>query len=180
VAWRTEAVPPAPGQPADLAIRADIEIPGRHISVGWSLRRNNDKSLPASHTVEVKFTPTPGFGHGGIANVPGVLMKQSESTRGVPLRGLAVRASTNFFLIGLSSVDAEMRSNMRLLKERLWLDLPVVYGDGNRAIIAVEKGIPGERAFADAFAAWDDSKVGKNDSKQPPPLTVVEPKKVPR
>jgi hypothetical protein len=30
----------------------------------------------------------------------------------------------------------------------------VVYGDGKRAIIAVEKGAPGERAFNDAFAAW--------------------------
>jgi len=31
----------------------------------------------------------------------------------------------------------------------------VVYADGKRAIIAIEKGTPGERAFADAFAAWN-------------------------
>jgi hypothetical protein len=29
-------------------------------------------------------------------------------------------------------------------------DIPVVYGDGRRAIIAIEKGTPGERVFTDA------------------------------
>ena len=33
-------------------------------------------------------------------------------------------------------------------------DIPIVYGNGRRAILAIEKGTPGERAFADAFAAW--------------------------
>jgi hypothetical protein len=154
VVWRTEAVPPAPGQPPDVAVRADIEIPEQKLSARWSLRRNNDKALPASHTVEVMFTLPPDFAHGGITNIPGVLMKQSESTRGVPLAGLAVKVTNNFFLIGLSSVDADRERNIQLLKERAWFDLPVVYNDGRRAIIAIEKGTPGERAFARAFEAW--------------------------
>jgi hypothetical protein len=152
--WRTESVPPAPGQPPDLAIRADIEIPEQKISARWSLRRNDDKALPASHTVEVMFTLPPDFPHGGITNIPGVLMKQSESTRGVPLAGLAVKVTTNFFLIGLSSVEADRARNIQLLKERAWFDIPVVYNDGRRAIIAIEKGTPGDRAFARAFEAW--------------------------
>jgi len=152
--WRTEAVPPAPGQAPDLAIRADIEIPEQKISARWSLRRNDDKALPASHTVEVLFTLPPDFPHGGITNIPGVLMKQSESTRGVPLAGLAVKVTNNFFLIGLSSVEGDRARNIQLLKERAWFDIPVVYNDGRRAIIAIEKGTPGERAFARAFEAW--------------------------
>ena len=146
--WRTEPVPPAPGQPPDLAVRADIEIPERKISTRWSLRRNDDKALPASHTVEIMFTLPPDFPHGGISNIPGVLMKQAEQTRGVPLAGLAVKVTNNFFLIGLSSVDADMQRNIQLLKERSWFDIPIVYNDGRRAIIAIEKGTPGERAFA--------------------------------
>ena len=81
-------------------------------------------------------------------------MKQGEATRGVPLAGLAVKVTTNFFLIGLSSIEADMQRNIQLLKERSWFDIPVVYGDGKRAIIAIEKGTPGERAFNDAFASW--------------------------
>jgi hypothetical protein len=152
--WRTEAVAPAPGQQPDLAIRADIEIPEQKISARWSLRRNDDKALPASHTVEVMFTLPPDFPHGGITNIPGVLMKQSESTRGVPLAGLAVKVTNNFFLIGLSSVEGDRARNIQLLKERSWFDIPVVYNDGRRAIIAIEKGTPGDRAFARAFEAW--------------------------
>ena len=43
---------------------------------------------------------------------------------------------------------------MQLLKERAWFDIAIVYTNGRRAILAVEKGSPGDRAFADAFAAW--------------------------
>ena len=152
--WRLKSIPPAAGKPPDLAIRADIEIPEQKISARWSLRRNDDKSLPASHTVEVMFTLPPDFPHKGITNIPGVLMKQSESTRGVPLAGLAVKVTNNFFLIGLSSVDADRQRNIQLLKERAWFDIPLVYEDGRRAILAIEKGTPGERAFTKAFEAW--------------------------
>jgi hypothetical protein len=152
--WRTEATPPAPGQPPDIAIRADIEIPEQKISARWSLQRNDDTALPASHTAELMFTLPPDFPHGEITNIRGILMKQSESTRGVALAGLAVKVSKNFFLIGPSSVDAERARNIQLLKERAWFDITVVYNDGRRALIAIEKGTPGERAFARAFKAW--------------------------
>ena len=118
----------------------------------WSLRRNDDKQLPASHLVEIAFTLPPDFPHRGISNIPGMLMKQGETVRGIPLRGLGVKVATNFFLIGLSSVDADMQRNIELLNEGSWFDIPVVYSDGKRAIIAIEKGTPGERAFADALA----------------------------
>jgi hypothetical protein len=152
--WRTERVAPGPGQQPDVVVRAEIEIPEQKVQVRMSLRRNDDTQLPASHTVEIVFTLPPDFVHGGIANIPGILMKQGETTRGVPLNGVAVKVTTNFFLIGLSSVDADMQRNVQLLKERSWFDIPVVYADGKRAIIAVEKGIPGERAFTEAFTTW--------------------------
>jgi len=153
-AWRIEQVAPGPGQKPDIVVRAEIEIPEQKVSVRLSLRRNDDKQLPASHAVEIVFTLPPDFPHGGISNIPGILMKQGATTRGVPLSGVAVKVTANFFLIGLSSVDVEMQRNMQLLKERSWFDIPVVYGDGKRAIIAIEKGTPGERAFTEAFAIW--------------------------
>src|SRR6202166_2692721 len=153
--WRTETVSPGAGLAPELAVRADIEIPDRRMTVTWSLRRNTDKALPASHTIEIMFNLPADFPGGGIANVPGVLMKQSEQARGTPLAGLAVKVTNGFFLIGLSAVDADMQRNIQLLKERPWFDIPVVYTSGGRAILALEKGPPGERAFADAFAAWE-------------------------
>jgi hypothetical protein len=152
--WRTETVTPGPGQPPELAVRADVEVPERKLAMTWSFRRNTDKGLPASHTVEIMFKLPPDFPSGGISNVPGILMKQAEQTRGVPLAGLAVKVTNGFYLIGLSSVDADKERNLALLKERGWFDIPVVYNNNRRAILAMEKGTPGDRAFAEAFKAW--------------------------
>lgn len=152
--WRTETVSPGPGRPPELAIRADVEIPERRMTMTFSLRRNTDQTLPASHTIEVMFNLPADFPQGGISNVPGVLMKQAEQTRGTPLAGLAVKVTNNFFLIGLSAVESDQARNIQLLKERAWFDIPIVYNNNRRAILAIEKGTPGERAFAEAFAAW--------------------------
>jgi hypothetical protein len=152
--WRTETVSPGPGLPPELAVRADVEIPERRITMTWSLRRNTDPNLPATHTVEIMFKLPQDFPAGGVSNVPGILMKQAEQTRGTPLAGLAVKVTNGFFLIGLSAVDADRERNVQLLKERAWFDIPVVYSNNRRAILALEKGPPGERAFADAFRAW--------------------------
>jgi hypothetical protein len=155
VVWRIDNVSPSPGLPARLAIRADVEIPERHISLRWSLRSNDDDALPASHTIELMFKLPPDDPHGGISSIPGVLMKTTESTPGDQLAGIGVKAAPNLFLISLSTAEADMQHNVQLLKERPWFDIPVAFGDGRRAIIAVEKGTPGERAFAEAFAAWE-------------------------
>jgi hypothetical protein len=154
VIWKTDTVSPGPGQPPEIAVRGDLEIPERHLNMTISVRRNTDKALPASHTIEIMFNLPPDFPFGGISNVPGILMKQAEQTRGSPLAGLAVKVTAGFFLVGLSSAEADMQRNLELLKDRAWFDIPVVYGNGRRAILAVEKGTPGERAFNEAFAAW--------------------------
>jgi hypothetical protein len=152
--WRTETITPGPGTAPDLAVRADLEIPERRITMTFSLRRNSDQALPASHTIEVTFNLPADFPFGGISNVPGILMKQAEQTRGVPLAGSAVKVTNGFYLIGLSNSDAEKDRNVQLLKERAWFDIPVVYNNNRRAILAMEKGTPGERVFAEAFKVW--------------------------
>jgi hypothetical protein len=154
--WRTETISPGPGLAPELAIRAEVEIPERHMRMTWSLRRNTDKALPASHTIEIMFTLPADFDQGGIGNVPGVLMKPDEQARGVPLAGLAVKVTTGYFLIGLSAVDVDVQRNIQLLKERDWFDIPIVYASGKRAILALEKGTPGVRAFEEAFRAWGE------------------------
>ena len=152
--WRTETVSAASGFEPEPALRADVEIPERRMTVTWSLRRNTDKAVAASHTIEIVFNLPADFPGGGIANVPGILMKQAEQARGTPLSGLAVKVTNGFFLIGLSAADTDVQHNVQLLKERSWFDIPIVYANGGRAILAMEKGPSGDSAFADAFAAW--------------------------
>ncbi len=155
VIWRTEPVKVPAGQPPDIAVRADIEVPERNLKMSMLIRRNTDASLPASHTVELTFVLPPDFGT-TVANVPGILMKSNEQTRGTPLAGLAVKVTDGFFLVGLSNVEADRARNLQLLKERSWFDIPLVYANQRRSIIAIEKGAPGERAFNEAFTAWGE------------------------
>jgi hypothetical protein len=156
VVWRTEQIKPTAGQQPDIAVRADIDIPDRKFKMTMSFRRNTDTSLPASHTAELTFILPSDFAGGGVGNVPGILMKSNEQARGTPLAGLAVKVTDGFFLVGLSNVDADRARNIQLLKERSWFDVPLVYVNQRRAIIAIEKGAPGERAFNDAFAVWGE------------------------
>ncbi len=156
VIWRTEPIKASGNQKADVAVRADIEIPDRKFKMTMSFRRNTDTSLPASHTAELTFILPQDFSGGGVGNVPGILMKSNEQARGTPLAGLAVKVTDGFFLVGLSNVDSDRARNLQLLKERSWFDVPLVYVNQRRAIIAIEKGSPGERAFNDAFAIWGE------------------------
>jgi Caspase domain len=154
VVWSTEPVKATASEPADVAVHADIDIPDRKFKMTISFRRNTDKSLPASHTAELTFMLPADFADGGIANVPGILMKSTEDARGVALAGLGVKVTDGFFLVALSNVDADRIHNLQLLKERAWFDIPLLYTNQRRAILAIEKGAAGERAYAEAFAFW--------------------------
>lgn len=150
--WRTEPAPSAAGPASGVAIRADVNIPARGIVMRLTLLRNEDKKLPASRLVKIRFTLPPDFPHAGIKGIPAPLMKRSEISRGAALNSIAVQATENSFVVGL--LDAKARRNAALLKEWPWFEIPVVYNDGLRALIAIRKGAPGTRAFAKAFSAW--------------------------
>jgi hypothetical protein len=154
VTWRTESVSGGQNQPLETALRGEIEIPGRNVKATLVIRRNADATLPASHTIELQFTLPEDFPNAGIANVPGILMKADESARGAAMAGLSVRVTNGFFLIGLSNLETERTVNEQLLRDRGWLDIPILYDNGRRAVLTLEKGTPGAQAFNDAFAAW--------------------------
>ena len=163
--WSVATLPSRAGGAPEVAVRVDIAVPERRMRLRFELRRNTDISLPASHTAELHFTLPSGFVHGGIQNVPGLLMKASEQARGAPIAGVTVKVTDGMFMIGLSSADADRQRNIAMLKERAWIDVPVVYDDGRRAILAFEKGPTGERALSAAFAAWDGAALPAGEPK---------------
>jgi hypothetical protein len=83
-----------------------------------------------------------------------LLMKSDEVARGAPLRGLSVKIAENTFLMGLSNRQEDRAFNLAHLQENAWIDIPVVYSNQRRAIIAIEKGASGTAIFQTAFAAW--------------------------
>jgi hypothetical protein len=154
VTWRADRVEAA-GQPPEIVVHADVRIPDLKMKMKLDFKRNTDKSLPASHTVELAFAMPQDVAGGGVIAVPGLLMKFSERGRGVPLVGQAVKVTEGFFLVGLSNVAADREGNLQLLKERQWIDVPMVYANQRRGILAIEKGLHGEDIFHDAMEAWE-------------------------
>ena len=81
---------------------------------------------------------------GGVQNVPGVLMKQAEQTRGAPLAGLAVKVTPGYLPDrACPRSRADMQRNLQLLKERSWFDIPIIYNNNRRAILAHREGHAG-------------------------------------
>ncbi|MGJ4949946.1 helicase [Bradyrhizobium sp. HKCCYLS20291] len=149
VTWRVE--PGAGAVPA--SIKGDIEIDQR-MTATLLLRPNVENEMPASHIMEVKFNLPEDASRTGVDTLRGVSMKARESGRGAPLSALTAKVTPTFFMIALSAGDVDTKRNVLLLKGKEWIDIPIVYSGGSRAVLAIEKGADGERAFKDAFAAW--------------------------
>ena len=148
VIWHTEQVVSTDEPLPKLVIRADVEIPDRQVTVKLVVAHNDDRSFRASHTVEIVVTLPPDFVHGGVINIPRILMKQGETTPGIPLNSVAVMITRGLFQIGLSNIGTDRQRNIELIKELSWIDLQILYSDGNWAILGLEKAPLGDRALA--------------------------------
>ena len=151
--WRTDSIR-VEGKPEELSAHADVDIPSRGLRATISFKRNLDPTLPASHVIELTFRTPADFDGGGVATVPGMLTKANEQARGAPLAGLSVKVTAGSFLIGLSNVAADRERNLQQLAERPWFDIPIVYANQRRGILAVEKGDAGQLVFRTVLAAW--------------------------
>ncbi|MBX3597512.1 MAG: hypothetical protein KF874_08080 [Rhizobiaceae bacterium] len=154
IVWSVVQESPGADQPPEPAIRAEATIPGKELQLRMTIRRNADATLPASHIVEMIFLTPENFEGGGIDNVLRIALKSSEQDAGTPLSGIPAKISDGFFLIALNDSPQDKDANMRLLLERSWLDVPLVYKSGRRALITMEKGIPGEKVFDDVLKSW--------------------------
>ena len=154
VVWSIVNEAPTAGQPPEPAIRAVADVPDQSMRLTMTIRRNADETLPASHVIELMFdTPNDAAG-GEIANVQRLALKPTEQARGEPLIGVAGRISDGFFIIALNDLDQAVTSNLALLRGQEWIDIPLAYSSGQRALISLEKGLPGERVFREALDAW--------------------------
>lgn len=154
VAWRIDTDTNRQGQGPERVIRGLVEIPDRNMRLLISIRRNSDPALPASHTIELLFETPQDFVHGAVDGIPGVRMKPSEQAQGLQLVGPTVRITAGYFLTGLSALGTAREQNVILLRDRPWLDIPLVYRNGRLAVLAIEKGVTGEQVFQEAFRGW--------------------------
>ncbi len=124
-------------------VESAIASPERHISMTMWIRRNADRALAVSHTIEIMFNVPADFPFGGISKISGIMMKETEEAPGTSPAGLTVTVTSESILIALSAAEGVVQGNTKLLEGRSWFDVPIVYNNGQRAIVAIETGIHG-------------------------------------
>ena len=154
VVWHLDSVSPGQGQPLATAVKADVDIPDAKLKVTMLMQKNPEPQLPASHTIEFHFLPQPDNALGPIKqiNVP-EMRKDDDAATGDPLAGVPVAITDNYFLVGLSRGGAEGQ-NIRLMTERNWFDMSLLFVSGKLGKLTFEKGAAGQRTFEDALKAW--------------------------
>lgn len=157
VVWSTAEESPGDNLPPEPVIRAEARVPGKDLQLKMTVRRNVDQSLPASHIIELIFLTPDNFGGGGVNNVLRVAMKRTEQDTGSPLLGIPAKIADGFFLVALNDSRADLEANSTLMRRQSWIDIPIVYTSGRRALITLEKGVPGERIFDEALEAWSQA-----------------------
>lgn len=165
VVWSLVNESPGGDLPAEPAIRGEATIPAKNLQLRITIRRNGDKTLPASHIVELIFLTPDNFEGGGIDSVLRMAMKDTEQAPGSPVIGIPAKIADGYFLLALNDGKAEIETNTTLLRRESWIDIPVVYKSGRRALMTLEKGIPGDKVFDDVMKAWEQTPVGQD---QPP------------
>ena len=88
--------------------------------------------------IEAVFTPLPGFIHGSISSLAGILVKEDEVKRGVSLARTGTATGANTFRVPLAQGDFEKAQNLRMLRDNPWISLAIVFSDGRRAVIALK------------------------------------------
>ncbi|MEM7463553.1 MAG: hypothetical protein AAF362_12840 [Pseudomonadota bacterium] len=156
IVWSIVQQPPSEGAAPESVIKGELEVPGRGLTAELTIKRNADESLSASHIIELLFDAPPDFSGGSVDTLARFVLKDSEQARGEPLVAVPVKIDNGFFMIALNNLEQARESNKRLLLESNWIDIPLGYTSGRRALLTLEKGAIGDKIYREAFADWDN------------------------
>ena len=154
IVWSVEQESPETGLQKEPVIVGRMDIPDKGLTLDLKIKRNTDPALSASHIIELLFSSPDGNPGDAIDNVARFVMKATEAARGDQLVAVPVRIDSGFFLIALNNLEQAIKTNTRMMEESEWIDIPVGYASGRRALVTLEKGDAGKSAFQEAFADW--------------------------
>jgi hypothetical protein len=151
--WST--IPPVPGHPATVALKADADIPVLKMHATMILRKNTDPTLQATHTIDLKFSFAEGAPITGVKNVE-PKMRNLGSTASEALTSAKLKISDFYFVIALANGDPDRAHNLDLMQTRAWFEFPLLLNDNRIAKLLFQKSSEAEAMLAKAFEAWND------------------------
>ncbi len=153
VVWRIKNDSVGGAKPEPV-IEGEIEVPERGIKALITAKRNTDTSLPASHIIEIVFSLPNDFEGGNIESVERIALKQTEQERGNALIAVPAKITDDFHMIALNDEKEALANNLELLRSREWIDIPITYRNGRRALMSLDKGETGKAVFQKAMTEW--------------------------
>lgn len=147
-------IPPATGQPATVAVKAEADIPDLKMHATMTLRKNTDPTLQATHTIDLKFSFAEGAPITGFKDVGLPQMRKEDSTAAEALTSVKVKISDTYFLIALAKGDTDTARNLDLMQTRAWFDFPLLLNDDRIAKVVFQKSPEGQAMLDKAFEAW--------------------------
>jgi hypothetical protein len=137
-------------------IKGEIQVPDRDLSVVVTIKLNGDNTLPVSHLIDINFVLPEGFEGGEIEQINEVMFKNTEENPGDRLAAISAKIGPAFFVVGLENDDAQIvATNLQLIGQRNWIDIPISYTNGRKALITLEKGASGNAIFNNVLSAWE-------------------------
>lgn len=141
-------------------IEGTIQVPERDLSIVMTIKLNGDETLPVSHLIDLNFVLPEEFDGGEIEQITEVKFKSSEEQTGDRLEAISAKIDKSFFVVGLQNDKLDVvESNLQLMSQRGWIDIPISYTNGRKALITLEKGASGKAIFDKVLASWKQNPV---------------------
>jgi hypothetical protein len=136
----------------EKAIRSVITYAAAGLNIDFSVAKNRDPNVNSSHIIFVSFEPKQSMP--GVREMSAIEWRERESQTGSTMTGVLVPIQDNVFLIGLDPAAQAVERNLELLRTQRWLVFEVRLINGQRGALLIEKGSSGDKAVAEALAAW--------------------------
>lgn len=141
-------------------IEGVIQVPERDLSIVMTIKLNGDETLPVSHLIDLNFSLPEEFDGGEIEQITEVKFKGSEEQTGDRLEAISAKIDTSFFVVGLQNDKLDVvEANLQLMSQRGWIDIPISYTNGRKALITLEKGASGKALFDKVLASWKQNPI---------------------
>ena len=155
VVWRIDNASGTTGQTLQNSIRAEVDIPEARFKAVLVIQNNTDATLPASHTISIRFQPASDGLVGNVKAIDVPELREEGAQSGVRLIGTSLPITENNFLAALVRSDQALPRNLELLRTRAWIDIPMKMANNKLAKLTIEKGAAGDRVIAEALAGWE-------------------------